>query len=245
MIVTLIPNSQYVNATQTMSFSTTLLSQACKSLEKDLVPKISPAVTALNQIGQDYTYCDSYAAVLEAAQVLTKSAYLIVDCEGQNLGRTLGKLSIVTIATARAEKIYLIDVPALLAIGNSESFDPFQPISRILSSTEVRKLAWDGRMDSLELREVCHISLRGVLDLQLAEVMNARSGTNRSNTLRLARAFGVPMVEIKGSEKYKDFEAVVGMQRCLEESGLVTEANTGKDCKPTLISYMPFSPFFL
>jgi hypothetical protein len=62
----------------------------------------------------EFTLCQTYPSLLAAAEVLNQSQYLIIDCEGQEIGRASGKLSIVTIATAKAERIFLVDVPALL-----------------------------------------------------------------------------------------------------------------------------------
>lgn len=190
----------------------------------DTAPAASPKI--------EYTLCQTYPSLLAAAEVLKESLYLIIDCEGQEIGRASGNLSIVSIATARAERIFLIDVPALLAL-RSGSFNPFQPLSHILTSGDIHKVVWDGRADWLALRDTCQIVLAGVLDLQLADLPYARLYEKPLSTQhRLARAFGVSMSKIKKNPGvYGGFEAVRGLQQSLQGHGLAKGTDGGKDRK--------------
>ena len=60
-----------------------------------------------------YTLCTTPAAVTDAVAVLLLSEYLVLDCEGKDIGRTDGLLSIICIGTARAEHIFAFDTLSL------------------------------------------------------------------------------------------------------------------------------------
>ncbi|TFK84652.1 hypothetical protein K466DRAFT_665018 [Polyporus arcularius HHB13444] len=127
----------------------------------------------------NYTLCTTYASTAVAASTLSHSSVLILDCEARDIGRSTGVLSIVSISDVDAKTIFLIDA---LALPNA-SHPAFKPLFRLLRSEAVTKLVWDGRADAVELRETYGVELRGVLDLQLAEVGSRKPGAERQRLL--------------------------------------------------------------
>jgi exonuclease 3'-5' domain-containing protein 1 len=110
--------------------------------------------------------CVTSDDVAKAVDELAQSDYLILDCEGKDLGRQNGALSLISAGTGRG-KIHLIDA---LSLDRSSSatwrfFD-------LLKHQQPRKIVWDGRMDFIELWSAYGISLGGVIDLQIAEMIS-------------------------------------------------------------------------
>ncbi|TFK84655.1 hypothetical protein K466DRAFT_526996 [Polyporus arcularius HHB13444] len=113
-----------------------------------------------------YTLCDTYEAASLAAEELSASSTLIVDCEGRDIGMPDGALSIIAIGDATASKIFLFDVLAL-----TDPADPLlAPLRSLLRRPDITKLMWDGRADFTEIAEAYGVRMEGVLDLQLVEV---------------------------------------------------------------------------
>ncbi|RDX45588.1 hypothetical protein OH76DRAFT_1486238 [Lentinus brumalis] len=135
-------------------------------------------------------------------------------CEARDIARSTGVLSIVSISDVDAKTIFLIDA---LALPNA-SHPAFKPLFRLLRSEAVTKLVWDGRADAVELRETYGVELRGVLDLQLAEVGSRKPGAERQ---RLLHCFKTPKGSIKRNPaKYEGIHQVCGMNACLQQRGI-------------------------
>eukprot|EP01061_Rhynchopus_euleeides_P018309 TRINITY_DN3025_c0_g2_i3.p1 TRINITY_DN3025_c0_g2~~TRINITY_DN3025_c0_g2_i3.p1 ORF type:complete len:338 (+),score=105.42 TRINITY_DN3025_c0_g2_i3:129-1142(+) len=96
------------------------------------------------------------------AKLLEGSEYVAVDCEGKNLGRA-GTLELLQIGTDK--HVLLIDVPA---IGKAAA----QHLRPMLEDSRILKLLWDCRMDSDVLKHFLDISLKGVVDMQLADALS-------------------------------------------------------------------------
>ena len=129
-----------------------------------------------------YTYCKTP----ESIDVLTahlrktigpatakKNRYILLDCEGRDLGAQNGKLGLIQIGIGDA--VYLVDVVALPeAVDKLKSF---------LQNPSLLKYVWDGRSDYSELRHGHNVTLRGLVDLQLAYI---HTQAQPSETIRLA-----------------------------------------------------------
>src|ERR1700761_3343590 len=114
----------------------------------------------------DPILCDTPTKLQEAVAALSSTTSFAFDTEGRKLGTTYGKLSLIScrlLSGAFAGSTYLVDVLPL-------SKGDLQPLFSILSDPSVTKIVWDGRMDYSELLHGFGITLRGVLDLQLADV---------------------------------------------------------------------------
>jgi ribonuclease D len=102
-----------------------------------------------------------------------RNRYIFLDCEGRDLGAQNGKLGLIQIGIGDA--VYLVDVVTLPeAVGKLKSF---------LQNPSLLKYVWDGRSDYSELRHGHDVTLRGLVDLQLAYI---RTQAQTSKTKRLS-----------------------------------------------------------
>ncbi|KIJ62295.1 hypothetical protein HYDPIDRAFT_158115 [Hydnomerulius pinastri MD-312] len=173
-----------------------------------------------------YTYCDNLPSITHATRVLARSSFLIIDCEGRNIGGTGGVLSLMCIGTERAEHIFVFDVLALKA-HNAR----LRPLVNILANPAVKKIMWDCRNDFLEIVAEYQVMLQGVLDLQLAEIQSRISIRGEREWKRLARlASGgrrLPLRLVKQNpDLFLGVHSLQGMDACIREARLVT---AGKD----------------
>ncbi|XP_066934835.1 piRNA biogenesis protein EXD1-like [Clytia hemisphaerica] len=100
----------------------------------------------------------------EACNHLKNAKELAVDCEGVELGRD-GKMTLIQLLSDDEDTVFLIDV---LVLGE----DAFKyGLKEILESTEVVKLMFDCRNDSVSLWHEYGVKLTNVLDMQLLEYM--------------------------------------------------------------------------
>ncbi|KAH7890516.1 ribonuclease H-like domain-containing protein [Phlebopus sp. FC_14] len=176
-----------------------------------------------------YTYCDNVSSVSYATRLLARSSYLIIDCEGKNLGGTDGVLSLMCIGTERAEHVFLFDVLALKAQPRNAHMP--RRLEHILSNPAVRKVMWDCRNDFLEVLGQYGVALQGILDLQLAEIHSRISVRGEKEWKRMARlAAGgkrLPLPLIKQNpDLFLGVHGLQGMDACIKEARLVV---TGKD----------------
>lgn len=110
-----------------------------------------------------YTLVNTAQAAQQAHAVLSSSKHIFFDCEGDNLGCVGGTLRLISVGTVLARRVFLFDVAVL-------SRDAVQPLLGLLANATVLKIVWDGRLDCVELRRTYGVELRGVLDLQLADI---------------------------------------------------------------------------
>ncbi|KAH7063014.1 ribonuclease H-like domain-containing protein [Auriculariales sp. MPI-PUGE-AT-0066] len=108
-------------------------------------------------------WCTSASTVQYAVSQLEACPHIIVDCEGRDLGRASGALSIICVGTHDAKSIFIFDVLRLTAAAR-------QPLADLLASEEQPKLVWDGRMDAIELQREFGIKFGRPWDLQLADI---------------------------------------------------------------------------
>ncbi|EJT99432.1 hypothetical protein DACRYDRAFT_101489 [Dacryopinax primogenitus] len=168
-----------------------------------------------------YIYCTTEEAVAEATAVLTASEYVILDSEGQSLGRVDGKLSLVCIGTPHAGKIFVFD-----AVSVTKSIVASSGLAKLLEDESIRKVVWDGRMDYLEMLISWGVSMKGALDLQLAEIVSRGAVRGEQNSTRLYRLKDGFFSSLNVSGQAHLFEGlhlVLGMQKCLEQLDLDKE----------------------
>jgi len=140
-----------------------------------------------------YILCDDSSSLSHAIAAIQPASVLVLDCEGKTLGVEGGTLSLIILRALEPEisKAYLIDTISLTK-------DQLNPIFDIIQSSSVTKIMYDGRKDFSELYHGCNVYLRGVLDLQLADVNSRRQrGENQWKQISRLLAF------LPGREVYR------------------------------------------
>lgn len=184
-----------------------------------------------------YTFCTTAESVANAIPALSRSRYLVLDCEGKSIGRIDGALSLVCIGTERAEQIFVFD-----ALSLTRDHPVMRPLMQLLSSDRVWKIVWDGRQDFLEMWDTYGIALRGVLDVQLAEVVSRstmRGEGQKEQLQRLADGYFSRGAVWDHVWQYIDIQLVIGMQKCLDENKL--GGGIKKDSEHKWYIYYPYS----
>ncbi|KAI0077551.1 hypothetical protein K474DRAFT_1642967 [Panus rudis PR-1116 ss-1] len=132
-----------------------------------------------------YSYITEYAQLPGVVQLMQQSPYLIVDCEGQSIGTVVGRLSLLAVGTAKARDVFVIDVLAL----NDRDNPSLSAFLSLLEDEHLPKVMFDGRMDFVEIFHTYGTQLRGVRDLQVAEILT-RPSRGEGEAKRLWRLRG-------------------------------------------------------
>ncbi|TCD69335.1 hypothetical protein EIP91_008091 [Steccherinum ochraceum] len=165
-----------------------------------------------------YIMCNNFADCHFAYQILYRAPFLILDCEGNNLGRAGGCVTLICVGTPLAEHIFIFDTlsPAL-------SPHDLAPLWNLFSNPLLVKIVWDGRMDYLEIWSTYKVRLEGVLDLQVAEVVSRTTlrGEGEEHRLgRLAATYFSNNAVQKHKEQYEGINVLIGLQQCCQDCGL-------------------------
>lgn len=179
----------------------------------------------------NYIYCDSPATFASALWVLRNAPYVILDCEGYNLGRAGGCATLICLGTPFAEHIFLFDLLSTI-ITSRDVYSLLQ----LLCDRSVLKVVWDGRMDYLEILSTYGVALDGVLDLQVVEVasrMTVRGEGERDRLDRLRRSYLPPHL-LKKPDQCRDLHAVIGLQRCWTDCGYAKEVGKDRESPPSV-----------
>lgn len=170
----------------------------------------------------NFLYCDQPHLFAVAIHKLRDAPYVILDCEGVNLGREGGSVTLICVGTPFAEHIFLFDVLSPLI-----TYSDMEGLLYLLNDSNILKIVWDGRMDYLEIWSTYGVPLQGILDLQVAEVMSRYTVRGEGEDARIRRLRGQLSVSTTMKKRYEGLHAVVGLQRCWKECGY--EAESGKD----------------
>ncbi|KAF7305838.1 3'-5' exonuclease [Mycena chlorophos] len=121
---------------------------------------------------------DSIPALLEALQ---NSQTLFFDCEGVNLGTKGGSLTVMSFGTPQSpDDAHIVHVRPIGATA-------LRPIFYLLESETIQKVVFDGRMSQCALfYGFDGVTLRNVVDLQIADVNLKASRGSKSSTVRRA-----------------------------------------------------------
>ncbi|CAG2246093.1 EGL [Mytilus edulis] len=111
------------------------------------------------------------SAVKEINNALSTEKIIAIDLEGANLSRA-GSITLLAIATR--SQIYLFDV---LKLGPA-TFD--KGLKEILEDDAINKLLFDCREDSDALWHLFDVNLKGVLDIQLLEIITQATAKTAS-----------------------------------------------------------------
>lgn len=165
-----------------------------------------------NQIS-DYILCADDSSLSDAITAIQPASVLVLDCEGEDLGVEGGALSLISLRALEPEitRIYLIDTISLTK-------DQLIPVFDIIKSSSVTKIVFDGRMDFSELYHEWGVSLRSVLDLQLADVDSRRQrGKDKQDQIARLSPY-LHRREISGQPgSYSAIHKLSGLEQCLKE----------------------------
>jgi exonuclease 3'-5' domain-containing protein 1 len=166
----------------------------------------------------DYILCDDNSSLADAIAAIQPASVLVLDCEGKTLGIEGGTLSLIILRALepKISKTYLIDTISLTK-------DQLNPIFNILRSSSVTKIMFDGRKDFCELYHGCNVYLRGVLDLQLADVDSRRQLRGENQWKQISRLLGfLPGREVyKKQYFYSAVQKLSGLEGCIGEHKII------------------------
>lgn len=135
---------------------------------------------------------DTVTAACQAVARLCEAARCAIDCEGENLSR-IGTLHLLAACGLGQEQVYMFDMQELGQKGCETT-----GLKAWMENPGMTKLMWDCREDADALLHQFGIMLRGVCDLQLAEVQTRGDEDAR----RLSRLGGiVPPGSLRGEGK--------------------------------------------
>ncbi|KAJ7576698.1 ribonuclease H-like domain-containing protein, partial [Mycena floridula] len=155
-----------------------------------------------------FTLCDTEAAAQAAIAIISSCDMIALDCEAQNLGTRGGRLSLINIRTMSSlnSSTFMFDVLRL-----EKSI--LRPLFDILESESIIKVMFDCRMDFSALYHEEAVTLRNVLDMQVADIAS-RQGESLGRQIERLGSFYPYGVN---TAFYKDVHALSGLARCLEE----------------------------
>ncbi|KAJ7622287.1 ribonuclease H-like domain-containing protein [Roridomyces roridus] len=160
-----------------------------------------------------FTLCATPEELDTAMKSLGEASVLFVDCEGDNLGVKGGRLSVVSVGALTPEpRIFLIDAIALDTAA-------LRPIFDLLTSNNVQKVVFDGRMYQNALfYDHGGVLMNSVLDLQLADV-KSRSVRGEGAEEQFDRLSPyIVRGEVRGNERlYREVHKLSGLGQVIEE----------------------------
>ncbi|ESK82982.1 3 -5 exonuclease and kh-i domain-containing protein [Moniliophthora roreri MCA 2997] len=166
--------------------------------------------------------CDTTTSLTPALDVLRASNVLILDCEGDELGKQGGTLSMIVLRTTSSNpppQTYLIDVTRL-------SSSDLRPVYDLLESEAATKVVFDGRMDYSALFHEKSVDTKKVLDMQLADVRSRIvRGEDQEGRLERLRGF-IHWPDVKGQpDLYKRVQRLNSLRACMKEHGVEVEGS--------------------
>nr|GAT47480.1 3'-5' exonuclease [Mycena chlorophos] len=186
-----------------------------------------PSSTVLNYI---YNTPESVHDLLAA---LKYSKTLFFDCEGVNLGKKGGSITLMSFGTPEAPgNVHLVQVPP---IGRAA----LRPIFNLLESKAIQKVMFDGRSDQSALFYDCgKVTLRNVVDLQIADIEARRRNEPLGLAAQLNRLVPyLPFGVVNGStHQYKHVHRLNGLVQASEEHGQPVDEAFAKEKKQLVVS---------
>ena len=166
------------------------------------------------------SFCDTNATLSTAIEAISDASYIFFDCEGTQLGSQGGLLSTIAIGLFTADndvKAFVVDAIALK--------DSLQPLFAVLSADKPVKVMWDGRRDSSELYHRFGITLGGVLDMQLADIIS-REIRGEDEPTQFRRHDGVvEAADLRASPQYyRQVQRLNNLNKCAVEHAIEVPA---------------------
>jgi hypothetical protein len=185
----------------------------------------------------EYILCSDEPSLTDAIAALRLSSAIIFDCEGVDLGLQGGCLCLLSLRPTTTttmmpttSKTYLVDTISLTR-------DKLRPLFDILESPSPLKIVFDGRMDFSELFHSYGVSMKGVLDLQLADIYSRplRGDTEQNRRRRLSPFF--PRNQVRAQPAlYASLQKLSGLNQCIRHHNLVTMSFFGEQSGKDVLS---------
>lgn len=181
-----------------------------------------------------FTLCDTQKSVDSAIPALAASKTLCVDLEGTNLGKVGGTLSVISIhsldSSIAPRRTFLFDTDRL-------SFPQLQPVFGLLQSTTIRKVLYDGRMDSSCLHHQYGVDIHSVIDLQLVDIVSREDRGEDSNAQLARLSPYLTQGEVRSQPRmYTMVQKINGLKVCVKEH----EIDVGKGLEISGASPFPY-----
>ncbi|KAJ6575564.1 ribonuclease H-like domain-containing protein [Mycena vulgaris] len=172
----------------------------------------------LNPNSFQFTFCNKARDLPAIAQNLQSAPTVFLDCEGDSLGLTGGRLSLISLGipsdSENQPRIYLIDA---ITLGTPL----LRPIFDLLASNDVEKIVFDGRMDQATFfHDHGGIQMQNVVDLQLADIKSrAVRGEDPASMQQLARLSPyLPPNEVnRNPAVYAAVQKLAGLEQAMRE----------------------------
>jgi hypothetical protein len=187
---------------------------------------LPPGQLAYKKMIQTVIFCDTATKCQTAAVAFETSTALVLDCEGDNLGTSGGRLSLIILRGVSPDsQTYIIDVPQL-------TLTSLKPILDLLRSPNIQKIVFDGRMDFSALYHELGVELQNVLDLQLVDIMSRYARGEGWETQRKRLQSWLKTDELKTCPQlYFQVHRLSGLDGCIAEHAVIPR-KAGKPFKP-------------
>lgn len=171
-----------------------------------------------------FRLCDNFDQLQIAIRTLSAASTIYFDCEGYELGHYEGRLAIISMGVLERDQgedrlsIFLIDV---LAFRGKRKSKHLIPIFDIIRSDTIVKVVFDGRSDASELLHGSNVTLRRVVDLQVADI-TSREKRGETQEQRFERLRGLlPRREIEENKSLlRQVQRLNGLVPALLEHGV-------------------------
>jgi len=173
--------------------------------------------------------CANVRSLTEAIDLLRSASVIVFKCQGPHLGNVGGSLSLISFRVVEPESpiTHLIDIVKFTDV-------ELLPLLNIIQSPSPTKVVFDGRQDSSEFYHRYHVSIDGVLDLQLADVYSrSRRGEGlQDQLLRLSPYLNDRELSVQGG-CYSMVQKLCTLDECCVEHGIVESAREGEKTAAT------------
>ncbi|KZS87962.1 hypothetical protein SISNIDRAFT_418863 [Sistotremastrum niveocremeum HHB9708] len=176
-----------------------------------------------------YLLCDTTKKLKRVVKALNRAAAIILDCEAHNIGYVGGQLSIISLGIADSlpssdprlhpyQPVFIVDV---LAFSKAQ----LRPFYDILEDGSIVKVVFGGRHDFSELYHGQGVDLRGVVDLQIADVVSREvRGEGFEEQMRRLGQYGDDRAiwDSTLQARYVGVHRLCGLVACVEEHDIDT-----------------------
>jgi exonuclease 3'-5' domain-containing protein 1 len=177
--------------------------------------------------------CDTEETLQQAIKAVSKTPIVYVDCEGDDLGQSENSLAIISLGVFEPQpddpewslSIFLVDVLAF----KGDKAEHIAPIFDMLQSKDIVKVVFDGRMDACEFLHGHNVTLRRVVDLQIADVTSReRRGEDIEMHLERLRSSLPPREIEENGYLFTSVHRLNGLVSALIEHGIETGPKISK-----------------
>lgn len=178
-----------------------------------------------------YLLCDNTKILKRVVKALKRAPAILLDCEAHDIGYVGGKLSLISLGVTSSlpssnprihphQPVFIVDVLAF-------SRPQLRPLYDILEDQDIRKVVFGGRHDFSELYHGQDVYLRGVFDLQIADIAtrSMRGEGFEEQMGRLGRYLDPRALrESNHRTRYEHVHRLGGLVACVQEHDINTES---------------------